>query len=323
MHRRRFATTLATLALARAARAQTWAPERPVRLLVPSEPGGSTDVTARLIAEAIGPRLGQPVVVENRPGAGGNVGWAHAARTAPDGHNLVMAVSTMVANMALYRTPLGYHPERDFAPVALTAVIPNLLVVHPGVPDRDLAALIERARAEPGRINYGTAGPGTPHHLAAALLAARTGTTMTHVPYRGGAPAVTDLVGGKVDFIISPLVVVIEHVRAGRLRALAISTPRRSALLPEVPTIAEAANLPGFDVSLWNGVLAPAGTPPAAVQRLSAEIDAALRMPETRAKLARQGSEAAGGTPEQFAEFIRAEIPKWAEYVRVSGATVE
>jgi tripartite-type tricarboxylate transporter receptor subunit TctC len=311
-----------------AARAQlappagVWAPDRPVRLVVPSEAGGSTDVTARLIAERLGPRLGQPVVVENRPGAGGNVGWGQAARATPDGHSLVMAVSTMVANQALYRT-LPFHPQRDFAPVSLTAVIPNLLVVHPDVPARDLEALIALARANPGRVNYGTAGNGTPHHLAAALLAARTGVTLTHVPYRGGAPAVLDLVGGKIQFVVSPLVVVIEHVRAGRLRALAVSTLQRSPLLPEVPTIAEAAGLPDFEVVLWNGVLAPAGTPDAAVQRLSAEIGTILRMPEMRAKLAEQGSEPVGSTPEEFARFIAAELPKWAEMVRISGASVD
>jgi tripartite-type tricarboxylate transporter receptor subunit TctC len=299
-----------------------WAPDRPVRLVVPSEAGGSTDVTARLIGERLGPRLGQPVVVENRPGAGGNVAWGQAARATPDGHSLVMAVSTMVANQALYRT-LPFHAQRDFAPVSLTAVIPNLLVVHPAVPARDLAELIALARANPGGVNYGTAGNGTPHHLAAALLAARTGVKLTHVPYRGGAPAVLDLVGGKTQFVVSPLVVVLEHVRAGRLRALAISTLQRSPLLPDVPTIAEAADLPGFEVVLWNGVLAPAGTPDRAVQRLSNEIGAILRLPEMRARLAEQGSEPVGSTAEEFSRFIAAELPKWAEMVRISGASVD
>jgi tripartite-type tricarboxylate transporter receptor subunit TctC len=319
---------VSALLLAPAAHAQSatsagvWAPDRPVRLVVPSEAGGSTDVTARLIAERLGPRLGQPVVVENRPGAGGNVAWGQAVRATPDGHALVMAVSTMVANQALYRT-LPFHTQRDFAPVSLTAIIPNLLVVHPAVPARDVTELIALARANPGGVNYGTAGNGTPHHLAAALLAARTGVTLTHVPYRGGAPAVLDLVGGKIQFVVSPLVVVIEHVRAGGLRALAISTLQRSPLLPDVPTIAEAAALPGFEVVLWNGVLAPARTPDAAVRRLSDEIGAVLRVPEVRAKLAEQGSEPVGSTPEEFARYIAAELPRWAEMVRISGASVD
>ena len=322
MNRRYLLAAIAALPAARSAAAQGgWTPDRPIRLVVPFAPGGSTDVTARLVAEAIAPRLGQPVVIENRPGAGGNIGSESVARSAPDGHTLVMGTSsTHATNPALYRN-LPYQPLRDFAPVAQVAFIPNLLVVHPDVPARDLPALIALGKARPGSLNFGNAGSGTSQHLSAAMIASRAGIEVTHVAYRGGAPAVTDLLGGKIQAMAAPLVEVIAHVQAGRLRAVAITTARRSSLLPDVPTIAET--IPGFEVALWNGIFAPAGTPPAAVQHISAAIAEALRSEEMRAKLAQQGSEPVGSTPAQFTAFIAAEIPKWAELVRISGATVE
>jgi tripartite-type tricarboxylate transporter receptor subunit TctC len=322
MNRRHLLAAIAALPAARSAAAQGgWTPDRPIRLVVPFAPGGSTDVTARLVAEAIAPRLGQPVVIENRPGAGGNIGSESVARAAPDGHTLVMGTSsTHATNPALYRN-LPYQPLRDFAPVAQVAFIPNLLVIHPDVPARDLPALIALGKARPGSLNFGNAGSGTSQHLSAAMIASRAGIEVTHVAYRGGAPAVTDLLGGKIQAMAAPLVEVIAHVQAGRLRAVAITTARRSSLLPDVPTIAET--IPGFEVALWNGIFAPAGTPPAAVQRISAAIAEALRTEEMRARLAQQGSEPVGSTPAQFTAFIAAEIPKWAELVRISGATVE
>ena len=322
MNRRSLLAGIATFAAARGALAQaSWTPDRPIRLVVPFAPGGSTDVTARLVAEAIAPRLGQPVVIENRPGAGGNIGSEAVARSAPDGHTLVMGTSsTHATNIALYRN-LPYQPLRDFAPVGQVAFIPNLLVVHPDVPARDLPALIALGKARPGSLNFGNAGSGTSQHLSAAMIASRAGIEVTHVAYRGGAPAVTDLLGGKIQAMAAPLVEVIGHVQAGRLRAVAVTTARRSDLLPEVPTIAET--IPGFEVALWNGIFAPAGTPAAAVLRISAAIAEAMRTDDMRAKLAQQGSEPVGSTPEQFAAFIATEIPKWAELVRISGATVE
>ena len=322
MNRRSLIAGVAAFGAVRPARAQgSWTPDRPIRLVVPFAPGGSTDVTARLVAEAIAPRLGQPVVIENRPGAGGNIGSEAVARSAPDGHTLVMGTSsTHATNVALYRN-LPYQPLRDFAPVSQVSFIPNLLVVHPDVPARDLAALIAFGRAQPGRLNFGNAGSGTSQHLSAAMIASKAGIEVTHVAYRGGAPAVTDLIGGKIQAMAAPLVEVIAHVQAGRLRAIAVTTARRSALLPEVPTIAET--IPGFEVALWNGFFAPAGTPPAAVLRISSAVAEAMRSDDMRAKLAQQGSEPVGSTPEVFATFIAAEIPKWAELVRISGATVE
>lgn len=320
MHRRSLIATL--LAIPAIARAQgTWSPDRPIRLVVPYAPGGSSDVTARLVAEAIAPRLGQPVVVENRPGAAGNIGSEAVARAAPDGYTILLGTSsTHATNVALYRN-MPFNPQRDFAPVAQVAFIPNLLVVNPEVPARDLAGLIALAKAQPGSLNFGNAGSGTSQHLAAAMLAAKAGIEVTHVAYRGGAPAVTDLLGGKIQAMASPLVEVLAHVQAGRLRALAVTTARRSGQLPDTPAIAET--IPGFEVALWNGIFAPAGTPAPIVLRLSNEIATALRSEELRAKLAQQGSEPVGSNPEAFASFIATEIPKWAEMVRISGATVE
>jgi tripartite-type tricarboxylate transporter receptor subunit TctC len=321
MRRRLVLGSIAGLLLARAARAQGWAPERPLRLVVPFAAGGSTDVTARLVAQALGDRLGQPVVVENRPGAGGNIGAETVARAAPDGHTLLMGVSgVLAANRALYRS-LPFDTLRDFAPISQVAVIPNLIVVHPDLPSRDIAGLIEHAKRNPGKVFYGSAGSGTSLHLAAALFAARAGVEMVHVPYRGGAPAATDLIAGKIQMLASPLVEVIGAVRAGQLRPLAVTTAKRSPLLPEVPTVGET--LPGFEIPLWNGILAPAGTPPAAIARLSAEIQAALRGEELRRRLLEQGSEPMPSSPEEFADYLRAEIPRWAEIVRISGATAD
>jgi tripartite-type tricarboxylate transporter receptor subunit TctC len=309
-------------AMAPAARAQpAWAPERPIRLIVGFAAGGSTDVTARLVAAALGERLGQPMIVENRPGAGGNIAAEAAARAAPDGHTLFLGVSgILAANPALYRT-LPFDPLRDFAPISQVAFIPNLVVVNPDLPVRDLAGFIAYARAAPGRVHYGSAGIGTSLHLAGALLAARAGLSLVHVPYRGGAPAATDLLSNKIEMLASPLVEVLANVQAGKLRPLAVTTARRSPLLPEVPTVGET--IPGFEIALWNGLLAPAGTPPAAIARFAAEAAAALRGDDLRRKLAEQGSEPAPSTPEEFARFIRAEIPRWTEIVRLSGATAD
>ncbi|MCE2921859.1 MAG: tripartite tricarboxylate transporter substrate binding protein, partial [Roseomonas sp.] len=263
----------------------------------------------------------QPVVIENRPGAAGNIGSEAVARAAPDGYTLVMATSsTHATNGALYRN-MPFDAQRDFAPISQTTFIPNLLVVHPDVAARDFAGLVAEAKAKPGVLNFGNAGSGTSQHLSAALIAARTGIEVTHVSYRGGTPAVTDLIGGKIQAMAAPLVEVIAHVQAGRLRAIAVTTARRSALLPDVPTIAET--LPGFEVALWNGYMAPAATPAPIVNRIAAEIRAVMRTDDMRAKLAQQGSEPVGSTPEEFRAFLAAEIPKWAELVRISGAKVE
>ncbi len=320
MKKRTLLSLLATAPFA--ARAQgSWAPDKPVKLVVPFAAGGSTDITARLLAQALGDRLGQPMVVENRPGAGGNIGAEVVARAAPDGQTLFMATSGIIgANKALYRT-LPFDPVRDFAPISQVAFVPNILVVGPSMPATSIADLIARCKRQPGAITYGSAGIGTSQHMAGALFAQRAGLALIHVPYRGGAPANTDLVSGKIHFIMSPLVEVLPQIRAGTLKPLGVTTLHRSPLLPEVPTIAET--MPGFEIALWSGLLAPAGTPAAVVQRLATEAVAVLRTAALRAKLAEQGSEPVGSNPDAFASFIQTEIPKWTEIVRLSGATAD
>lgn len=321
MNRRNLLAGIAAIPASSAYAQVGWSPDRPIRVIVPYAAGGGTDLTARVVCEALTQRLGQPVVVENRPGAAGNIGAEFVARAPADGLTLLFTTSsTHATNPALYHN-LPFHPLRDFAPVSQVTFIPNLLVVRPDLPVRNLAELIALAKARPGELNFGNSGSGSSQHIAAAVLAARTGIEITQVSYRGGAPAVTDLLGGKIDAIATPLVEVLQHVRADRLRPIAVTTARRSAMLPDVPTIGES--LPGFEVALWNGVFAPAGTPPAAVLRLSDEVVAAVRSESVRRKILDQGSEPVGSNAEQFASFVAAELPKWAELVRISGARVE
>ena len=315
------ASALALLCVAAtAASAQNW-PNRPLKLVVAFAAGGSTDATARLLAQKLTERLGQPVVVENRPGAGGNIGSESVAKAEADGYTLIMATSTTHAtNPSLYKN-LPFDPIRDFAPVSLTAYIPNVLVVNPSVPANDLGAFVAFVKSNPGKVNYGSAGSGSSQHLAGALFATMAGAPMTHVPYRGGAPAMNDLLGGHVQAVFAPLVEALAHIQSGKLKALGVTTLRRSPLLPEVPTIGES--IAGYEVTLWNGILAPAGTPAPVLAKLHAEIVAALASDDVKAQLATQGSEPVGSSPQEFAAFLRAEGPKWAKLVEISGAKVD
>jgi tripartite-type tricarboxylate transporter receptor subunit TctC len=309
-------------AAGRSAQAQArWVPDKPLRIVVPFAAGGSTDVTARLVGQALAERLGQSVVVDNRGGAGGNIGAEAVARAEPDGTTLLLATSsTNATNAALYRR-LAFNPIRDFTPISQIAFVPNLLVVNPELPVNSIAELVAYAKAKPGQLNYGSGGAGTSLHLAAAAFAVRAGIDMVHVPYRGGAPVAADLVSGKLQLSFSPMVEVLVQVRAGKLRALGVTTARRSALLPDVPAIGEV--IPGYEVALWNGIMGPAGLPAPVVARLGAELVAIVASPEMRAKLGEQGSDPVGSTPQDFAAFVAAEQPKWAELVRISGATVD
>jgi len=300
--------------------AQAW-PQKPLRAVVPFAAGSSTDIVPRIVFEQLGLQLGQTIVVENRAGAGGTIGALSVAKAEPDGYTLLMATSsTFAANPNLYKS-LPFDVRKDFAPIAVTAFIPNLLVVNPSVPANNVADFIAYLKANPDKLNFASAGNGTSQHLSGELFNSLAGVRMTHVAYRGGAPAVSDLLGGQVQVIFAPLVEVIQQVRAEKLKALGITTARRSPLLPEVPTILES--LPGYEVALWNGLLAPANTPPDIIDRINRVTIEALRSPEVKAKLAEQGSEPVGNTPAEFKAFIESELVKWRRLVEISGATVQ
>lgn len=309
------------LAPAGGAQSLGWSPDRPIRFLVGFAPGGSTDTTARVVAQGITAGLGQPVLVENRTGAAGNIATEHVARSAPDGHTLVVAsMGSHATNAALYRD-LPFDMVRDFVPVTLIAYSACLLVVHPGVPVRSVTELIARAKANPQGLNCGIAGAGSSQHFAAALFEHRAGIRFTQVSYRGGAPAIADLLSGRLDLIFAPVVESIQQVRAGQIRALGITRQARAAQMPEVPPIGE--ELPGYVFNSWLGLFAPAGTPGRAVARISREVATAMRAPQTRGRMEELGYEPVGSTPEEFAAFFRAELPRVAELVRISGASVD
>ena len=306
---------------AETAKSETNWPTRPIRIIVGFAAGGSTDVTARVVAQALSQRLGQQVFVENRPGAGGNIGAEAVAQAEPDGYTLLLTTNgTLAANPSLYKT-LPFDVKKDFAPIALTARVPNLLVVNPSVPANNVAEFIAYAKANPGKLNFGSSGNGTSLHIAGELFNKLAGVNMTHVPYRGGALVLTDLLGGQIQLMFEPVVEVVEQVRAGKVKALGVTTVKRSTLLPDVPTIAET--LPGYEITSWNGLLAPAATPPDIITRLNRATDDALHSKEVQEKLAEQGSEPVGNTPEEFKAFIASELVKWRRLVEVSGAVAQ
>ena len=300
--------------------AQTY-PSRPIRMIVPFAPGGGTDILARIIGQQLADAWGQPVNVENRAGASGNLGTELVARSVPDGHTLVMAINTHAVNASLY-SKLPFDPVKDFAPVILTATTANILVVHPSVPANSVQELIALAKAQPGKLNYASGGSGTTSHLAAELFKTMAGVEMVHVPYKGGGAAYTDLISGQVQLYFVGIPGTVQYLKAGRLRALAVTTPRRSPAAPEVPTIAESG-LPGFSATTWWGILAPAGTPQPVIARIDSEVARILKMPEVRARLDAQGFEPVASTPESFGAFMRSEIELWAKAVKASGARAE
>ncbi len=315
------AFTLAMALSAAAAHAQTAWPAKQIRILVGYAAGGSTDVTARIIAPALSERLGQPVIIENRPGAGGNIAADATAKADPDGYTLLMTTSsTFAANPSLYKS-LPFNVQTDFAPITLTAFIPNLLVVNPSVPANNVADFIAYLKANPGKLNFGSAGNGTSQHIAGELFNSLAGVRMMHIAYRGGALAVNDLLGGQLQVIFAPLVEVLQLVRTDKVRALGITTTKRSPLLSDVAPIAET--LGGYEVALWNGLVAPAKTPPEIIDRINRAAVDALRSAELKAKLAEQGSEPVGNTPAEFKAFIDSELVKWRRLVEISGAIVQ
>jgi len=316
---------LAALALAAAAPFGAYAqayPAKPITVIVPFAAGGTTDILARVIGQALNKELGQSVIVDNRAGAGGNIGAQLAAKAAPDGYTLFMGtVGTHAINQSLYRK-MPFDPVKDFAPLTRVAMVPNLLVAHPSKPYKTVKELIAYAKANPGKVNFGSSGSGSSIHLSGELFNALAKVDMVHVPYKGSAPAVSDLIGGQIDIMFDNMPSAIQHVRAGKLRPLAVTTARRAPELPEVPTIAEAG-VPGYEATSWFGMFAPAGTPAPVVARLNGALVKVLADPEVKKKLAEQGAEPYSEKPEQFAEFIRKETAKWSKVVKDSGASAD
>ena len=308
---------LAALVLAGSALAQAW-PTKPVRLIVPFPPGGSADILARAIGQKLGDGLGQQVIIDNRPGAGTAIGAEATAKAAPDGYTIMLGtVSSHAINPAL-NPGLKFDPIKDFAPVSLVASIPFALIVHPSLPVNSARDLIALAKAKPGSLNYSSAGNGTSNHLAGELFKSMTGTFMVHIPYKGSAPALNDLIAGQVQLMYDLVLTAAPHVKSGAVRALAVTGRERSAALPGVPTVAESG-VPGYEVTAWFGFFAPAGTPVAVVNTLNAETVKAMRLQDLRDRLGSQGAEALTSTPEQFSGYVKDELTKWTRVVKASG----
>jgi len=328
MQRRAFAAFAAACALAAVApvHAQAW-PAKPVRIVVPFPPGGTTDIVARSLGAELQKMWGQPVVIDNRAGAGGNIGADAVAKSPADGYTVLMGtVGTHAINAALFAyngQKMPFDPVKDFVPVTLCAAVPNVMVINPKLPVNSVPEFIQYAKANPGKLNMASSGNGTSIHLAGELFKTVTGIYMVHFPYRGSAPAVTDLIAGNMDVMFDNLPSALPHIRSGRLKALAVTSKNPSPALPGIPTIEQAANLKDFDASSWFGLFAPAGTPRAIVDKIQADVARALAVPEVRERFVAQGAEPGGTTPDQFAAFVRAESGKWARVVKFSNAKVD
>ncbi|MBI3938796.1 MAG: tripartite tricarboxylate transporter substrate binding protein [Betaproteobacteria bacterium] len=296
-------------------------PDKPIRLIVPFAPGGSTDIMGRILAQKITEAWGQQVVVDNRGGAGTVIGTEIAARAAADGYTILLVNIAFAINPGL-RKKLPYDPVKHFATVSLLASQPTVLAAHPSVTAKSVKELIELAKARPGQLTFASSGTGGVGHLAGELFKMMTGTKLTHVPYKGGGPAVIDLIAGQVNLALVGLPTSMSHIKAGRMRVLAVTDDKRATALPEVPTIAEAG-VPGYEVNNWIGMLVPAGAPKTIVTRHNRELLRILRLPEVKEKLAGQGFELVGSTPERFADYIKAEIRKWAKVIEASGTRVD
>src|SRR5712691_4726428 len=286
-------------------------PARPIRFIVPFPPGGTLDITARIMQPKLSESLGQPIVIENRGGAGGVVGTEAAVRSAPDGYTFLFTFSAHTMNPALYK--LSYDVERDFAPVSLLVSVPQLIAANPNAPAKTLRELVAAARERPGFYAYASPGSGTPGHIAAELLKLKTGINMVHVPYKGGAPALADTLAGQVPFLFLTAPAALSYARSGKLRALAVTTLKRTAAAPEIPTVAEELNLPDYEVDTWLALFAPAKTPEPIIARMQKEVARVLHLPEVKQKLLEQSADPVGSSPEELGRVVNAELKKWAE----------
>ena len=300
--------------------AQTY-PSKPIKFIVPYPPGGGTDVVARILSEPLAAELGQPIIIDNRGGAAGNVGTDLAAKAPADGYTILFTLSSHTINPKLY-DKLPFDVEKDFVPISLAALIPQILVVHPSVPVSNVKELIALAKAQPGKLNYASVGTGSPGHIAGELFKLRTGVEIVHIPYKGGGPAVTDTIGGQVQLLFVSMPAAWQFVKAGRLKAIAVTSARRSVTAPEVPTFVESG-VPDFVVDSWYGALAPAKVPPAVVARLNAAFVKVLDMPQVKEKLMAQGAEAAASTPAEFDRVIKDELAKWEYVIRAANIKPE
>jgi tripartite-type tricarboxylate transporter receptor subunit TctC len=296
-------------------------PSRPIRIVVPQSPGASTDLTARLIAQKLNEVFKQTVVVDNRPGAGTTSGTEIVTKAAPDGHTLLVVASSLTINPALY-AKLPYDPVRDFTPVTQLSSFPNLMAAHPSFAAKTLADVIVLAKAKPGTINYASAGTGTGTHMSAELLKQMAGIDIVQIPYKGGGPAAIAAIGGQTQLIIGTSVGLLPHVRSGKLKAIAVTSPKRAAIAPEIPTFAESG-APGYEHEPWNGLLAPAKTPKAVIAKLNTEVVRILASPEVKKVFANEGAEAVGNSPEAFAAVVKSETAKWAKVVKAAGIKID
>ncbi len=296
-------------------------PDKPIRMVLPFPPGGPTDLVARVLAQKMSDQMGQQVVIDNKPGANGNIAAELVAKANPDGYTVLYNTSSIALSATLYKK-LNYDVKTDFAPIALTAVIPLVLMTHPSVPAQNLQEFVQHLKANPGKVSYGSAGNGNITHLGAFLVLQQKGLQANHIPYKGSVPALTDLVGGQTQFMTDTVNSALPFIRDNKLRAIAVTSLKRTQVLPSVPTLNELG-MTGFEVGAWQGLLAPAKTPPEVIARLNAEITKALASPDVRAKLAGQGADPLGSTPAEYGQYLRSEIDRFAQVIRQSGVTIE
>jgi len=316
-----FLRTFLSVALALAASTAFAWPTKPITFVVPYPPGGGTDVIARIVQEPLSKQLGQPIVIENRGGAGGSIGTAAAAKAAPDGHTLLFTLSSHSINPAIYNLP--FDTERDFRPISTICSLPQLFAVHPGTPYQTFKDLVAFMRGNPGKIDFASVGIGSPSHMAGELLELKLGIHMVHIPYRGGGPAVAAAMAGDVPLLIVSIPAAMSQVRAGRLRPLAVSTAKRTPVLPDVPTVAEATGLKDFEVDSWYAVFAPAKTPDDVVARMNREIATVVARPDVKAKLLEQGADSMSSTPEKLGQMVKREIAEWRAVVKHANIEAE